>query len=83
MFRSETIIEGLIAGLLGVGIAALITIPVNILVQLFGKIELGASIPPISAVLLVLLSVALNVIAGNRPSRIAAQKDPVESLRTE
>ena len=37
----------------------------------------------IIAIILILLSVALNVLAGRRPSKMAAKRDPVEALRTE
>jgi putative ABC transport system permease protein len=50
---------------------------------LSGIETLGASLPVAAAVILVLISMALTVIAGLIPSRIAARKDPVEALRTE
>ena len=83
VFRSETIIEGLIAGLLGVGIALLLTFGINIIISMIAKIDNIASMPILGAVLLVLLSVLLNVIAGAIPASMAAQKDPVDALRTE
>ena len=83
VFRAETIIEGFGSGLLGIGIAFIITLPINLLVKIFAKVENIASMPLISALLLILLSILLNVIAGSKPARIAAKKDPVESLRTE
>ena len=42
-----------------------------------------ANLSFINAMLLILLSVVLNVIAGSLPSRMAAKKDPVVALRTE
>ena len=47
------------------------------------KIDNIASLPLGSAIILILLSILLNVIAGSKPSRMAAKKDPVEALRTE
>jgi putative ABC transport system permease protein len=44
---------------------------------------LRASLPVIGAVILVLLSISLTMIAGLIPSRLAAKKDPVVALRTE
>jgi len=83
VFRAETIIEGAIAGLLGVGIALLIDLPINLIVKGIAKIDGIASLPFLSALILILLSILLNVIAGTKPSGIAAKKDPVESLRNE
>ena len=40
-------------------------------------------LPPAGAVILVLISMGLTLIAGIIPSRIAARKDPVVALRTE
>ncbi|NLY70009.1 MAG: hypothetical protein GX067_09515, partial [Clostridiales bacterium] len=44
---------------------------------------INAFIKPMHAVTLVLISMTLTLIAGIIPSRIAANKDPVEALRTE
>lgn len=83
VFRSETIIEGLTAGLLGVGIAALLNIVINIIAGSYLEVDSVARMPLSGALILVALSVVLNVLAGNIPSRIAANKNPVEALRTE
>ena len=83
VFYAETIIEGLIAGCLGVGIAFLITIPINGIVGAVADIKGIASMSLKSSIFLILLSVALNVIAGMSPAGVAAKKDPVEALRTE
>ena len=83
VFRAETIIEGFIAGMLGIIITLIISAPVNLIVKMVAKVENIASLPIISAILLILLSILLNVIAGSKPSSIAAKKDPVEALRTE
>lgn len=83
VFNAETVIEGLVAGGLGVGIAILLNIPINLLIKSLAGISGIATLPPTSALALILLSVALTVIAGLVPARIAAKKDPVEALRTE
>ena len=83
VFKAETIIEGAIAGFLGVGIALLLIIPINLIVKVITNIEGIASMPIESAILLIILSILLNVLAGSKPSNMAARKDPVEALRTE
>ncbi len=83
VFRAETVIEGLIAGLLGIGIALLICVPVNLIVSSLTGINQIASMPIGSAIFLILLSIVLNVFAGNIPSKMASKKNPVEALRNE
>ena len=83
VFTAETIIEGLIAGVLGVFIAFLLSLIINLIVGFAAKINNIASIPIDGAIFLILLSILLNVIAGSNPSKMAAKKDPVEALRNE
>lgn len=83
VFNAETIIEGLVAGGLGVGIAILLNIPINMIIKSLAGVSGIAALPLGSSFALILLSVMLTVIAGLIPSRIAAKKDPVEALRTE
>lgn len=83
VFNAETIIEGLIAGLLGVGITALICIPISALIKLLFDVPNIASLPVGAAVVLVIISVLLTFIAGLIPSSSASRKDPVEALRSE
>ena len=84
VFNAETLLIGFTAGILGIGITLLLTIPINLIIHhLTGLMILNASLPEISAVLLVAISMFLTFIAGLIPSRIAARKDPVVALRTE
>ena len=83
VFMAETIIEGAVAGILGILIALIISAPINLIVGALTDIKKIASLPIISAIMLVVLSIGLNVIAGRIPSKMASRKDPVEALRTE
>lgn len=84
VFNAETVIIGLLAGVLGVGVTMLLTIPITSLLQsLLGAAALTASLPIPAALLLVVLSVLITVIAGLLPAKSAAKKDPVAALRTE
>ena len=84
MFTAETVLIGLAAGILGVGVTYLACIPINAIVKnLTGLSQLKAHLPGNVAVVLVLISVLLTLISGIIPSRSAAKKDPVVALRTE
>ncbi len=84
VFNAETLIEGLTAGLIGIGLTLLLNIPINAMVQHLTGIEsLKAILPAAGAVILVVISMLLTFIAGLIPSRFAAKRDPVEALRTE
>ena len=84
IFNAEAGILGLISGVLGVAVASALTIPINRLVTNSLNIKgFEASVSPEAAGTLILLSVALTLIAGFIPSKIAARKNPVEALRTE
>ena len=84
VFKAETLIVGLGAGLLGIGLTLLLCLPLNAIVQsLTGIPTLGAILPWQSGILLVLVSMLLTIFAGLIPARIAAKKDPVVALRSE
>ena len=68
---------------MGILIAFLITIPINLIVSSLANIEGIASMPILGAIFLIALSILLNVVAGLKPASMAARKDPVEALRTE
>ena len=84
VFNAETIIVGFGAGLIGILVTVLLCIPVNAIVHsLTGINSINAVLPVSSAAILVLISMALTVVAGLIPSKVAANKNPVVALRTE
>ncbi len=83
VFTAESFIVGFSSGLLGILVTLILTIPINIILKSFTGIGGIASLPAISAFILIAISVILTLIAGSIPSRIAAKKDPVVALRTE
>jgi len=83
VFNAETIIEGFIAGFLGVGISLLLCIPINAIVYSLFTVNNIASLPLVGAIILIVISVLLTVVAGIIPARMASKKDPVEALRNE
>lgn len=83
VFNAETFIVGLIAGLLGIGITVLLTIPINSLIYSLAGVTVNCMVPPVAGVILVGISMLLTIIAGLIPAKMASKKDPVEALRTE
>lgn len=83
IFTAETAIEGFISGVLGIAITLLATLPINAIVSKMTNVENVAQLPWEAALILIGISIVLTMLAGLIPSRIAAKKDPVESLRSE
>lgn len=83
VFNAETIIIGLTSGLIGIGVTLLLIIPANLIIEHLTGVANLAALPVLGAVILIIISVALTMIAGLIPSKIAAKKDPVTALRSE
>ncbi len=86
LFQAETFIIGLAAGLIGVVVAYVLTVPINLILnQLFPDQNIGtiANLTPWIAIILVVINVGLTMLSGLLPSSVAARKNPVEALRTE
>lgn len=86
VFNAETATIGITAGVMGVVIAAILSIPINAIIRHFAKGYVLGNIvllSPVAGIVLVLISTMLTIVAGLIPARIAAKKDPVTALRSE
>jgi putative ABC transport system permease protein len=84
LFNAETLMIGLASGIFGILITYLIQIILNAVVHHFyPPITAIAALPVPSALLIILIAVALTMVAGILPALSAARKDPVEALRSE
>lgn len=83
VFNAETIIEGFVAGVLVIVVTVLLNIPINAIIKSVLGVSNIAKLPIYGAIVLIVISVVLTVIAGLIPSRVAAKKDSVEALRSE
>ena len=84
VFNAETFIIGLCAGVIGIGLTAILLIPTNAIIHsVADTTAVSAVLPVIPALVLIVLSVVLTLIGGLIPSRKASKSDPVTALRTE
>ena len=83
VFNAETFILGIFSGALGIGIAYLLTIPINSVIKQMTELENVAKLQINHAIILVIISTLITMIGGYIPAKIAAKKDAVDALRTE
>ncbi len=85
LFNAEAFIIGLISGIFGVIVTYIIQIVANILIKVISKgmVQTIANFTPLTATIMILVSILLTSISGLLPAKSAANKNPVEALRTE
>ncbi len=83
IFNAETLIEGFVAGALGIIVTLLLCIPANAIIKNLTSISNVAQLPVAGGVVLIIISMFLTFIAGLIPAKLAAKKDPVVALRSE
>lgn len=83
IFSAETFLIGLISGLIGIGIAYALTLPINVIIKNLSGLPNVAKLNIIHAFILIAISVSLTVMGGYIPARCASKKEPVVALRTE
>ncbi|MBS5022713.1 MAG: ABC transporter ATP-binding protein/permease [Firmicutes bacterium] len=83
LFNAETFLIGLFAGIIGVGVTYLLSIPINLIFGALTGISSLAALPFYQGLIMVFISIVLTLISGLVPAKSAAKKDPVIALRTE
>lgn len=84
IFNAETFIIGLLSGGLGIGFTyAAIPVINKVIHSVTDNYDINAVLPTKYAIILILISVFLTIVAGIIPSRKASKQDPVIALRTE
>lgn len=84
VFNAETVLVGLLAGILGILVTILLNVAlINPIIASLAHIYNVASLPLGGALILIIISILLTLVAGLIPSGIAARKDPVVALRSE
>ena len=83
VFNAETFIVGLTSGAIGIIITCILNILINIVIKNVTGVIVTAELPIVGAIVLIIISTLLTIIAGLIPSKVASKKDPVIALRTE
>ena len=83
VFNAETLIIGFTSGMFGILITVLLNIPINIIIKKLTGVSNITQLPLNGAIILIMISVILTIIASLIPAKLASKKDPVESLRSE
>ena len=83
VFNAETIIIGFLSGTLGIIVTLIMNPIINSIIESLADIKNIAVLNPLTGIVLIVLSIALTLIAGFIPAKIASRKDPVVALRTE
>ena len=86
LFKMESLIIGVVSGLVGVVATYIISFPINIILNsVFPDYNIGqiASLDIFAAIILIIISGILAFVSGIIPARNAARKDPVIALRSE
>lgn len=83
VFNAETFIIGFVAGVIGILVTLILTIPVNAIIHALTGVGGIASLNVLHAIIMIAVSIILTVISGLIPAFKASKKDPVAALRTE
>ena len=85
LFNAEAFIIGALSGVFGVIITYIMQLFGNIIINAVsgGVVTAIANLTPLTALIMILVSILLTSISGFIPARSAAKKDPVVALRTE
>ena len=83
VFEAEAVILGFVSSIIAIGVTLLANVGINAILKNLVGVSTIATLAPLTAVGLVVLSMVLLLIASLIPAKIAAKKEPAVALRTE
>ena len=83
VFIAESGIIGCLSGVLGIAISYILILPINAVIAKLFSVQHLATLSWWQPLMMFGISVVLAVLAGFVPAHMAANKDPVECLRSE
>ena len=83
LFNAETIMTGLACGVFGVAVTYLLQGILNLVVESLAGVPNIMLLSPLTALVMIILSVLLTVASGFIPASKASHQNPVEALRSE
>ncbi len=83
VFNAETLIIGIISGIVAIVITLVLLIPINKILYNLTDLKNVGVLNPVHALILIIISVLLTLVGGFIPAKSASKKDPVEALRSE
>ncbi len=83
LFNAETLIIGAFSGIFGLAVTYLIELILNLTLGVTYNLGMIANLNWYTAVIILVISILLTIIAGLIPAKAAAKQDPVNALRSE
>ena len=83
VFNAETVIIGLVSGVIGILLAIIIQFPLNLILKSVTGVGSLVVISPVHALILIGVSILVTLLSGMIPAFMASKKDPVKALRSE
>ncbi|MCF0112648.1 MAG: FtsX-like permease family protein, partial [Bacilli bacterium] len=83
LFIAETFMIGGMSGIFGIAMTYVFELVLNLTVGVTFKLGMIANLSVLTALLVILVSILLTMIAGLTPARSASRQDPVVALRSE
>lgn len=83
LFNAETFIIGLISGVFGILFTLFLSVIINLIIGHVAGIYTIAALRLKDAIIMIIVSIILTLISGLIPAKAAANKNPVDALRTE
>lgn len=83
IFKLEKMIEGLLAGIIGIVLSRILIVPINMIIDKYVNINNLAVISIKNTLILLLVSIIITIVSGLSPARKASKMLVVEAIKNE